>query len=357
MTGSLTLMQAVALAGGTAEDANAHRVAVFRQIDGKRQAAAFDLVSIRRGQSEDPSIYAGDIVVIDGSSIKSIAKANFEQHADPVDIPALLTVRPRVRKRRWECNCVATDIALPRGTDADSAVGRMGLSTRNYSGYADEPADSPQITVGLIAADVSRVALADPRRDRAWAGGGNRRDPADQADVPDVGHAGGQSANGRNSRREMQRGVASGPSLWDFVATQVGLLSSRTLAERVAQELNLAARDDIVGTGGDASARLKRATNVVASGLKVEVPESGQLIKYTYTSTSPQLAAEIANGIAENFIGSGMQRRYEASTYARTFLQQQIAKTRRDLERVESAVGRLRPVARHHQHERRQRGR
>ena len=30
-----------------------------------------------------------------------------------------------------------------------------------------------------------------------------------------------------------------------------------------------------------------------------------------------------------------MQRRYEASTYARTFLQQQIAKTRRDLERVE----------------------
>ena len=74
VAGPLTLMQAVALAGGTAEDANVRRVAIFRTIDGKRQAAAFDLLSIRRGQSEDPRIYAGDIVVIDGSSIKALQK-------------------------------------------------------------------------------------------------------------------------------------------------------------------------------------------------------------------------------------------------------------------------------------------
>jgi polysaccharide export outer membrane protein len=74
IAGQVTLMQAVALAGGTAEDANAHRVAIFRQIGGKRQAAAFDLVSIRRGQAEDPRVYPGDIVVIDGSSIKSLQK-------------------------------------------------------------------------------------------------------------------------------------------------------------------------------------------------------------------------------------------------------------------------------------------
>ena len=72
--GSMTLMQAVAQAGGTREDANARRVAVFRQIGGRRQAAAFDLVSIRRGEMEDPQVYAGDIVVVDGSSIKSAQK-------------------------------------------------------------------------------------------------------------------------------------------------------------------------------------------------------------------------------------------------------------------------------------------
>ena len=70
----LTLMQAVALAGGTSEDANPHRVAVFRTIDGKRQAAAFDLADIRKGIAQDPPIYAGDIVVVDGSRIKALQK-------------------------------------------------------------------------------------------------------------------------------------------------------------------------------------------------------------------------------------------------------------------------------------------
>ena len=71
VAGSLTLLQAIALARGTAEDANPRRVAIFRTISGKRQAAAFDLTSIRRGQAPDPSIYPGDIIVVDGSSVKA----------------------------------------------------------------------------------------------------------------------------------------------------------------------------------------------------------------------------------------------------------------------------------------------
>ena len=70
IAGPTSLMQAVALAGGTSEDANARRVAVFRSIGGKREAAAFDLAAIRHGQSQDPQIYPGDIVVVDGSGIK-----------------------------------------------------------------------------------------------------------------------------------------------------------------------------------------------------------------------------------------------------------------------------------------------
>ena len=71
LAGGTSLMQAVALAGGTTEDANARRVAVFRTIGGQRQAAAFDLTAIRHGQAKDPEIYPGDIVVVDGSSVKS----------------------------------------------------------------------------------------------------------------------------------------------------------------------------------------------------------------------------------------------------------------------------------------------
>ena len=73
--GPMTLMQAVALAGGVDEDtANPRRVAVFRTINGQRQAAAFDLVSIRRGEMSDPPVYSGDIIVVDGSSIKETQK-------------------------------------------------------------------------------------------------------------------------------------------------------------------------------------------------------------------------------------------------------------------------------------------
>jgi polysaccharide export outer membrane protein len=77
VAGSITLVQAVALAHGTTPDANARRVAVFRTIDGQRMAAAFDLTAIRRGESKDPAIYPGDIVVVDGSKIKEAEKQIF----------------------------------------------------------------------------------------------------------------------------------------------------------------------------------------------------------------------------------------------------------------------------------------
>ena len=72
--GPTSLMRAVALAKGVTEDANPRRVAVFRTVGGQRQAAAFDLTAIRQGQSQDPQLYPGDIVVVDGSGVKSAWK-------------------------------------------------------------------------------------------------------------------------------------------------------------------------------------------------------------------------------------------------------------------------------------------
>jgi polysaccharide export outer membrane protein len=69
--GPTSLIQAIAAAGGTSENANPRRVAIFRQIGGQRQAAAFDLTSIRRGEAPDPQVYAGDIIVVDGSATKA----------------------------------------------------------------------------------------------------------------------------------------------------------------------------------------------------------------------------------------------------------------------------------------------
>lgn len=72
--GPVSLMQAVAQAGGATSEANLRRVAIFRQIEGERRAAAFDLASIRRGEADDPEVYPGDIIIVDGSSIKKLQK-------------------------------------------------------------------------------------------------------------------------------------------------------------------------------------------------------------------------------------------------------------------------------------------
>ena len=129
----------------------------------------------------------------------------------------------------------------------------------------------------------------------------------------------------------------SGPNVtgWDYIATQVGLLSSRSIAERAAQDLNLASNEQFVGTEGDAATRMDIAASKVAGGLKVEVPNEGQLLEVSYDSESPVMSARIANQIAESFINASLQRRYDASSYARNFLERQIAKARADLERSE----------------------
>lgn len=68
--GEISLLQAIALGGGLDQYANAGTVIVFRQIDGQRMAAGFDLTTIRRGQEPDPAIYRGDIIVVDGSQTR-----------------------------------------------------------------------------------------------------------------------------------------------------------------------------------------------------------------------------------------------------------------------------------------------
>lgn len=68
--GSMTLVRAVAVGGGLDATSNPKRVFVFRQVDGQRMVAGFDLTTIRKGQEPDPEIYRGDIIVVEGSKSK-----------------------------------------------------------------------------------------------------------------------------------------------------------------------------------------------------------------------------------------------------------------------------------------------
>ena len=78
LTGRTSLLQAIAMAGGVDTLANLQGIVVFRVIDGKKMAAAFDLKEIRAGNVEDPQIYGDDIIVVDQSGSKSAMRRFLE---------------------------------------------------------------------------------------------------------------------------------------------------------------------------------------------------------------------------------------------------------------------------------------
>lgn len=64
-----TLLGAVALARGTSRVARLDQVAIFRNEDGQRSVAVFDLRQVRSGQMVDPVLRPGDRVIVGFSGL------------------------------------------------------------------------------------------------------------------------------------------------------------------------------------------------------------------------------------------------------------------------------------------------
>ncbi len=75
LTGQITLLRALALAGGAGQIANMGEVIVFRTSErGVRQAAVFDVDNIRSGKGEDPLIKGDDLIVVQRDNSRRILK-------------------------------------------------------------------------------------------------------------------------------------------------------------------------------------------------------------------------------------------------------------------------------------------
>lgn len=72
ITGRTTLLQAIAMAQGVNEDvADISGVILFREIDGKRAGAVYDLAEVRAGTMPDPQVFGDDIIVVEQSGSKT----------------------------------------------------------------------------------------------------------------------------------------------------------------------------------------------------------------------------------------------------------------------------------------------
>lgn len=70
--GRMTLMRAVATAGGTAEFAKLNDVVVFRTVGGEQLAGLYNLKAIRRGNYRDPEVFANDVIVVGDSQARRL---------------------------------------------------------------------------------------------------------------------------------------------------------------------------------------------------------------------------------------------------------------------------------------------
>ncbi|WP_230292258.1 polysaccharide biosynthesis tyrosine autokinase [Croceicoccus sp. Ery5] len=131
-----------------------------------------------------------------------------------------------------------------------------------------------------------------------------------------------------------------------YLQTQVEVLRSRSLSDRVARSLNyyqdpsfFEAMEMTPPDTSPGSAAWQRAViNILQENLTIELTSGTRLVDLSFDSPSPQLSARVSNAFAEEFIASTLQRRFDMSAYSRQFLQEQLGQTRERLEESERSL-------------------
>lgn len=144
----------------------------------------------------------------------------------------------------------------------------------------------------------------------------------------------------------------------EFYQTQYELLRARSLAERVVVQLRLAEDDGFFRTfgqdpssgtlfgasGGRSDAagqrkeRLDAATDILLDNVAILPVRGSSIVNVSFTSPDPQLSQRIANAWTAAFIQSNLDRRFEATSYARKFLEDRLGALRQRLEDSERRV-------------------
>jgi polysaccharide biosynthesis transport protein len=143
---------------------------------------------------------------------------------------------------------------------------------------------------------------------------------------------------------------------FEFMKTQYELLMGRMIGERVVSALKLGNNPDFIkprgfsllgaiselfasGDGGQASInRENAATSVVMDNRTVRPIAGSRLVDIRYSDPDPSRAQRIATGLADAFISSNLDKRFQAHSYAKTFLEDQAAQLKLRLEESEKVL-------------------
>ncbi|MEY4270913.1 MAG: hypothetical protein RLZZ58_2129 [Pseudomonadota bacterium] len=134
----------------------------------------------------------------------------------------------------------------------------------------------------------------------------------------------------------------------EFYQTQYGLLASQKVAAAASRKLRLADNPTFMlgYAGGEDNGvmRLSRQDrqNIAVKMMKqytlIEPVRNSGLVNVRFDSPNAELSAQISGAIAEAFIETNLQRRFEANSYAREFLEKELDRVRTALEDSERRV-------------------
>jgi polysaccharide biosynthesis transport protein len=131
----------------------------------------------------------------------------------------------------------------------------------------------------------------------------------------------------------------------NYIETQSRILTSETMALLTIRNMNLDANPEF-STGGDSQAiaagslknqKLPSEVGAFLGSLSVKRIPNTRLMEVTFESTSPELAARILNAHLENYIEQNYKSRYEATTDASKWLQQELDELSVKVRRSEDA--------------------
>src|SRR6516225_7494453 len=77
---------------------------------------------------------------------------------------------------------------------------------------------------------------------------------------------------------------------------------------------------------------------MVQYGLTVMPVPNSNMVRISFDSPSPEWAQRIANGVADSYVTSNLERRYGATAYARNFLKERLEELKLKLEESEKAL-------------------
>ena len=111
----------------------------------------------------------------------------------------------------------------------------------------------------------------------------------------------------------------------DYYLTQYRLLQSRAVVEAVISDLNLKQRMAHVGQARDPYSTFMTWEN---GGLTIEPVKNTRLVLVKFDDPNPDLAVEIANAVAAQFVKYGLDNKQREAQTATAWLGEQIQKLR-----------------------------